>query len=88
MSSPDRDDSRLSYGEINRELDALTGHDPATSERQAELIDMLLSSDMGAGPARRAMCQRTPTDGPESTDGSKTDARDLSQIQQSQQRVF
>lgn len=76
MSSPDRDDSCLSFGEINRELAALTGNDPATLERQAELIDMLLSSDMGAGPARRAMYQRKRADGPESADGNMTDAPD------------
>ena len=74
MSSPDRNDSCLSFGEINRELDALTGHDPTILQRQAELIDMLLSSDMGAGPARRAMCQQERADGPEPANGSRTDA--------------
>lgn len=69
MAAPDRSDSQLSFGEIQRELDALTGDDPATLERQAELFDMLLSGDMGAGPARRAMCQRKRAEVSESADG-------------------
>ena len=67
MPSTDRDNSRLSYGEINRELDALAGKtDPASRERSAELIDMLLTADMGMGPSRRTMGQRKRGDEPES----------------------
>lgn len=68
MPSPYRDVSTMSMGEINLELGELTGSDPATLERQAELFDVLLTCNGGMGPARRAMCERKR---PESTGGEK-----------------
>lgn len=62
MPTPYRDVSEMSMGEVNRELDSLTGNDPATLERQAELFDALLSCNGGMGPARRAMCERKRPD--------------------------
>ena len=69
MPAPYRDVSEMSMGEINRELGELSGSDPATLERQAELFDALLSGDMGGGPARRAMCERRRLDEPEAQEG-------------------
>lgn len=71
MSAPYRDVSTMSMGEINRELDNLTGHDPATLERQAELFDALLSCNGGMGPARRAMCVRKRPDDSEAPEGQE-----------------
>lgn len=60
-TDPKRDDSQMSMGAINRELDALKDKtDQASCDRADELFDMLLNADMGMGPARRAMCQRQP----------------------------
>lgn len=71
MSTAYRDVSTMSMGEINRELDSLTGSDPATLERQAELFDALLSCNGGMGPARRAMCERRRPDEPEAPEGQE-----------------
>jgi len=62
MTTPYHDVPTMSMGEINRELDNLTSDDPAAREHQAELFDALMSGDMGAAPARRAMCERKRTD--------------------------
>ncbi len=71
MPAPYRDISEMSMGEINRELDELTGSDPATLERQAELFDALLTCNGGMGPARRAMGQRRWPDQPEAPEGQE-----------------
>jgi hypothetical protein len=49
----------------------LTGDDPAARERRAELLDSLLSWDMGGGPARRAMCERKRPDDHEPPEGQE-----------------
>ncbi|NLX56725.1 MAG: hypothetical protein GXY58_16585 [Planctomycetaceae bacterium] len=72
MTAPFRDVSTMSMGEINRELDSLTGSDSATLERQAELFDALLTCNGGMGPARRAMCQRRRLDEPEAPEGQES----------------
>ncbi len=71
MPAPYRDVSTMSMGEINRELDSLTGNDPAVLERQAALFDALLSCNGGMGPARRAMCERKRLDEPEAPEGQE-----------------
>lgn len=71
MPTPYRDVSEMSMGEINRELGELSGSDPATLDRQAELFDALLSCNGGMGPARRAMCERRRPDHPEAPEGQE-----------------
>lgn len=71
MPSPYRDVSTMSMVEINRELDGLTGDDPSARERRAELLDSLLSWDMGCGPARRAICERKRPDDHEPQEGQE-----------------
>lgn len=41
------------------ELDKLDfENDPNALDRQSELIDLLITFDMGCGPTRRKMCQK------------------------------
>lgn len=56
MGENNQEERPLSYGEINKELDALEDrNDPESNERRAGLLDELMRIDMGMGGFRQAM---------------------------------